>query len=323
MIGTTDRPAACTSRRTLAVCVCVIALLFAGCGTEGTTDDAGQVAGSLDPAALGEPYLGPLRFVRPVDCTVTVAESVDQDGATAELAYELRFAGERDLSVMSWEGMTMTSVDGDPVPASVANELLAGFLLPSLVVNDAAEVVEVRGFEELAEAIARLDPESDPAVASDPGFLDLMGQVAISKYWDSWFRIWSLWAKVEEPTEDWIFEGPDGSDQEATLRSLGRTSDGLVALRYETSLTGSSLQASMDEFIDSLAIEADVDSAGARFSEIDGSVDYLIEVVTDPATLWPRSVLSERRVRIEFESRSEIQTERRLSVLDWASSDCA
>ncbi len=323
MIGTTDRPAACTSRRTLAVCVCVIALLFAGCGAEETTDDAGQVAGSLDLAALGEPYLGPLQFVRPVDCTVTVTESVDQDGSTGELAYTLRFVGERDLSVMSWEGMTMTSVNGDPVPASAANELIAGFLLPSLVVNDAAEVVEVRGLEELAEAIAEADPESDSAVVADPGFLDLLAQVAISQYWDSWFRIWAQWVQVEQPTEDWIFEGPDGSDQEATVRSLGRTSDGLVALRYETSLTGPSLQTIMGEFIDSLAFDVDADSAAARFSEIDASADYLIEVVTDPETLWPRSVLSERRVRIEFEGRSEIQTERRLSVLDWASSDCA
>ena len=49
--------------------------------TTTTAASASVVAGSVDDAALGAPYLGALTFAWPKDCSVDVAETVLKGGA--------------------------------------------------------------------------------------------------------------------------------------------------------------------------------------------------------------------------------------------------
>lgn len=72
------------------------------------------------------------------------------------------------------------------------------------------------------------------------------------------------------------------------------------------SLAPASSQAELDEFLSTAA----------------GSIDDVGEVVTDPATLWPWSVLYDRTIKFTAEGETGVVSERRVSTLDWDSSDC-
>jgi len=317
----------------------VVAALLGACGDSGGAADtadtrtstsseahlSGMTAGSIDTAALGAPYLGPLTFSWPADCEVDVAESVLRKDVRAELSYKLGLVAEGDHIVVSYRDMEVLEVAGRSLSDKERRDAAVPFLLPEMVVDAAGEVIEVRGMDALIDQIADLDP-SLRDVASSPTFAQTIESSAISKYWNVWAGGWAMWGSFEETEEEGYYEAADGSapgSPDFTMYSLGTTESARAVLRREEILAGPQLAEALGVVMGSLGEDLGKPPDTDAFAGFDGERVTTTEVVTDPATLRPDSTHLRIDLEATFEGETQSVVEERTAVFDWSSSTCA
>lgn len=330
-----DHPTRGTRHRLrVAVLASVISVALAGCSTGSETSasdgpgpstttsiaDAGFTAGSLNPNRLGEPYLGPVTLQLPADCSVAVKEGVTKKGETARLEYRLAFRPDGDQVVVTWEDMRVTHLGGQEVPADMQGEVMFAFSLPPLRVAADGTPVGLANTDEWLRSFEQQVPEV-VELAANPAFVATIEESVISKYWSAWFEVWKNWGSFTAPVEDAQID-VDGTPQKIKMSSLGTTPDGSAAFRMEVVQEGESLAASLKGLIADILPGGDA-LEDSDFAYTSARLTDRVEVVTDPATLRPDSVLFERVFDLSTESETVQGTERRLSVLDWASSSCS
>lgn len=313
----------------------VLACVLGACSTSDenpTLDDDGgaaqvttptvpgaALAGSLDEATLEPPHLGDLAFVPPRDCSVPARERSEQDGRSVQVGYQVRFADDGDLIVISYEDLEILEVEGrQPSPMEQAS-LASVALMPSIVVDPGGAFVEVRGTRDLIEALLGDDPSAGQ-VLDDPAYEALMSEVTRRQFWDNWIGLWLDWGRFDEAVEegDWSIE-PEVTTP-MLMSSLGTTPDGLAALRQEITIEGELLSTAYAAiYAQLLTPGTDPEEAAQR---IDGQMRIFVEVVTEPETLRPHSVSSFQDVSLELDGLTQGRTEHRVTELDWDASDC-
>ena len=288
--------------------------------TTGAGSDFVPVAGSIHESFLGEPYLGPLTYRPFPRCAVLVREAVEKNGATAKIEYLLRFTPEGDRIVMAWTDLEILTIDGMPVVDSAAEAAAVAFLTPEIVVDDAGRAVEVRGMADVIEQMDAVQPGVAEFLGS-PQMLAALESRVVERYWYAWAGIWAEWGSFEEPIEEAAYTDEAGDQQTFTMTSMGTVGDELAAFSLLRVVEGDDLLEMLGAAVEladlggNLPIVTGVDAAG--------QMTDTVEVVTDPITLWPRSVVVERRINATIDGESVSRKERRESVLDWDASDCA
>lgn len=280
------------------------------------------VAGSIDEADLGEPYLGDLTFVPPQNCSVEVTERIDENGASAVLEYYLTFVHEDPETVLAFGQLRVVELNGEPVPDS--QQVVSGlnFQIPSFVIGPDGALIEVRGVDTLLDEMANSDP-SLTGMSTTPGFVDLMTTLFMEKYWVPWYGFWIDWAWFEQPVEtaEWAVDPENTFPMEVT--SLGTTDDGLAAVRASFTIEGESVRANIDQVLgDFMPGNISAEERDAMIASTKGRVDRTMESVLDPHTLRPHSVSSRRDLVLTMDGRTQRVEEERLAQFDWDSSDC-
>jgi hypothetical protein len=286
--------------------------------TPGAGPDVVPLAGSIHESFLGEPYLGPLTYRVFPRCAVPVRETVEKNGATAKIEYRLRFTPEGDRIVMAWTDMEILTIDGMPVFDSSAEAAGVAFLMPEIVVDAAGRAVEVRGMADVIEQMDAIEPGVAEMLGS-PQMLAALESRVVERYWYSWAGIWAEWGSFEEPIEEAAYIDEAGDQQTFTMTSMGTIGDELAAFSLFRVVEGDDLRETLGAATELVSGESLPGLAGA---DVRGQMTDTVEVVTDPTTLWPRSVVVERRVNATVDGESVSRKERRVSVLDWDASDC-
>lgn len=279
--------------------------------------DAPTTAGiqPVAPAELsGVPYIGPLKFQWPRDCLVPVREVVTKGGSTAEVAYGLSIVGEGENLVVSFAGMTVSTVNGSPVTGDAADQATAGFLLPSFVVGPDGSVVEVRGMAALIAEFAARDP--DFVAKYTPEEIAGLESLVIAKYWDSWVGFWASLGSVDEPRLE--ATSPSNSsglsfDTTLVVESLGTGADGQIRLRQVQTLDGENFLRALSAALPE--INSDPTAAGRRITTVD--------VTTDPLTLRSSSIVFTNDTQLTTNGQTQSDLETRRWTIDWATANCS
>lgn len=272
------------------------------------------VAGAVDPASLGPPYLGALTFESPRNCAVPVEESISRDGETvARLRYQLTFVDVDNRVVISFDEMEPLELEGVPVPPEQRRVASAFVQMPSLVVEPTGRFVEVGDMEEVVAAIVVADP-SAAGVVDGPEFAEVMATIVQQRYWYTWFGLWIEWGRFDEPLEEGALLLDGGSEAPMTMSSLGTTPDGLTVLRQELTRSGDASALGIADQLRGLSV--------TDMGSLDGTAATSVEVVTEPHTLRPHSVHASSDVSLQTPDGEMRRLEERLYLIGWASGTC-
>jgi hypothetical protein len=285
----------------------------AGTILPGRIEPSTAVAGSLDTAVLGDPYIGDLTFAWPQGCSVPVVEEVLKTGRTASLQYSLGLTAEGQDLLVGLNDLLVTEVDNSPVPPESSAALSAQFALPSFLVNGDGAATDVVGLDALIEQLNAASPAG--SVELTPQFAALLSDTVMSKYWGSWAGIWASWASFKEPTEigESQFEVSDGiAVSDIEMVSLGTTDNGLVALRSTVTLDGADFALALGGTMAAITGSSDPDSV-----VFEGKRIITVEVVTDPTTLQPASAFASIEIELTEDGKTEQQLEERRWDFDW------
>src|SRR5690606_15602815 len=184
--------------------------------------DPGPVAGDLDAAELGQPFLGELTFELPVDCTVGVAEHREEsDGTEIELRYHLTFTAEGDDALVAIDDIEVERVvmGGTETPAALVDTVV--FERPALLVDRDGQAVGVRGADELVERLP-IDPAARPFVRQG------LAVDVTEKVWNVGFGLWAAWRTIDAPETTAVVEEGTDRERQVTVTSVG-TDGGLAA----------------------------------------------------------------------------------------------
>lgn len=283
-------------------------------------EDQGMVrAGSVDETNLGDPYLGPLTFVPPIDCSVVIEENFEKGGSDYTLGYSLEFTRSAGGTDVSFVDMRVLEQNGRAVPVDQQSLAALPFRLPTFGVNDDGLLVDITGTQEMIDVIYEADPEV-AELMSGPAFIATIEDLIASKYWGVWVGFWAEWGSFEDTVEPGYIEG---TDLEFTAESLGTTEDGLAVLRYTSVLQGPTLVESLRSVFESLVpSETSQDEMEEALATADGTMRDRFEVVTDPTTLWPESTYFERDIELTMEGETNSQLEKRAIAFGWDRSTC-
>lgn len=269
------------------------------------------IAGALDDAELGAPYLADLVFNWPSDCTVPVVEEVLKAGSTALLSYNLGLKSQGKNNLVTFDDLAVTSFDGNPPSDETAKAVEAQFILPGFLVGPDGKVIELIGLEVMIEQIEALDPSL--SVELTPELVALLHESIIDKYWGSWVGAWANWGYFDTATEHGTSElriGGDVAISDVEMKSLGVVDDSLAVLRSTITLDGADFALAMRSVVD-IAI----DPAGA--SQFTGQRVITVEVVTDPATLRPMTAFTSIAIELTVDGETRSELEERRWRLDW------
>ena len=243
-----------------------------------------------------------------------VAEEVLKSGKTAVLHYTLDLQADGQNLLVSFDDMSVISVDGTELPDAVSQTAAASFLLPSLVVDRDGFVVDVVGMDALVEQIEALDPSGDFEVT--PELAAVLEDSVTSKYWDSWAGMWATWGSFEDEVEAGTSEFAAASGiavSDVEMRSLGAVDGSLVALLSTITLDGDDFTLAMGGTV-AMATGSDPTES----SSISGQRVVTVEVVTDPATLRPTSAFTSIEVEVTADGETRSQLEERRWIFDWS-----
>jgi hypothetical protein len=267
------------------------------------------VAGETEGVELAQPYAGELTFVLPENCGVPVEEQrVESDGTEVDLAYTLTFdaqgmEGRATVVTVDEIDVQQVLVEGLERPAGSVDPVV--FERPSLVVEANGQIGGIVGTEEL---VARLPipPDAAPMVARGLE-LDMSDQV-----WDLPIGVWADLGTIEELESDLAIESPTGRRLIGTVWSEGTVGD-LAVLNLVAQHAPDDVEA---------AVAASFPELAPAIGQAEVAIGDVVEVITDPTTLWPRSVSLDRVAESRIGTDVVRRSEHRSLQFDWAASDC-
>lgn len=233
----------------------------------------------------GEPYIGALAFDWPRDCSVGMTEQVEKDDQTVALEYDLVLRPAGEHTELALEVMRIVSMNGQRIPASVSDEAVAAFQLPTMVFDATGAIVEIGGIDELFEGLAEHDPSVDLDEIPD-GLRQQLADAIGTKYWGTWAGVWAQWGditQVEESIDQPVELAGTTITQPLTVTSAGTIDDGRVMLTAESVLTADAMRQSMRDLM--VTLDGPVDEAELAAMDIERVTT--MKVVTDPTTLRP------------------------------------
>ncbi len=272
------------------------------------------VAGSLDAAELGAPYLGGLTFDWPQNCAVPVLEEVLKSSKTATLQYNLGLRAEGQNLIVSFDDLVVTTFDGSPVPAGMGEAVRSLFALPSFLVGTDGTVLDVIGMAALIGQIEATAADSDFEVA--PELAGLLKETVANKYWGSWVGMWATWEVFDDANEIGESELPVSGGvavSDVEMNSLGSTDDSLVALRGTITLDGADFTVALRGTLPTVISTV----SAAETSAISGQRVIVVEVVIDPTTLQPSSAFTSIDVDLTLDGETSSELEERRWTFDW------
>jgi len=304
----------------------LISALVASCATTPRPADT-------TTAATG-PQL--FQFNWPEGASALVTERSTKKGRLATTRYRITLAraddDKRELRTTDFEFVAIEGVD-------LANEQLRAALqptfdlasaIPSLVINDDAEVEDVRGWEDVVGRLkargrgrdAKLDAMFERMFA-DPEVVTALKQ-KMGERWMTWVGVWvgtelepgaSVSGELELPVP-----GGRSVTSPVTVRHLGHV-DGdprRARLSYSGVMGGEALQSELVGLVNRLAPELPFEDFLKRIKSV--SRTTVLEVTTDPGTLRPERVSSRLETRITLEgAEPKLMVEAAEYSFDWRS----
>jgi hypothetical protein len=281
----------------------------------------GVIAGAIDEQDLGEPYIGELAFVAPLNCSVPVSETILEAGSTVRLEYIVVFTDEGETVSFGDSGMLAVELDGEPVTESEQSRLGNLHEIPTFVMADDGGLEDIR-IVEFLDNMAAMQP-SLTGLSAEPGFVDLIADLFQDKYWTPWYGFWINWGQIAERVETTPLMVSATASVPAAVTSLGTTEHGLAAVRAEFSLADEPARANLRElFADWIPGEATPEERDRIIAGTKVQIDRTLESVLDPHTLRPHSVWSRRDVSMTVDGQTTQVEEERSTTFDWAASDC-
>ena len=266
------------------------------------------------------PFVGALRFDWPIGCDVSVTETVERDGETAQFVYPLfiREAG-NDVEV-SYGELDAIHVRDQPVSAAEQEQLASLFAQPSFTVDREGAFVSVSGVDDLLRNMQTSGVIGE--VPDRDAFVAVIEETVLNKYWGSWVGRWTERPEVTAEVMEDVMVAPVADTNiiyDSRRESLSPPELGSAHLRDTTTITGDEL----DRFV-AASFGALSDGEVADFSgEVDGEKVTVVEAVVDPVTLRPASARFDDRSTIEIDGEIESSVEIREWEFDWSSPSCA
>jgi hypothetical protein len=244
-----------------------------------------------------------------------VSETITRRGRTAELTYALRIDADPSGLLISFVDMTVLTIDGQVVPAEVAEQAAAVFLLPSFVVDHDGAVVEIRGMEEMIDKLITLVPEMAPMAG--PEFVALLEDWVESNYWESWVGFWGDYDSVDELRYAATVDLAVGAGIVATdvlVESTGTNAAGEAMLRFQHVVEGDDFIAAMGTTMTEFGMDASTFITARRVVTVDSTIA--------PDTLRPSTVSMSMDTEVGDGVGSQTAFEAHDWAFDWSAPGC-
>lgn len=284
-----------------------------------------------------------LKFAWPVPSRVTVSEVTLKKDKTAKIRYDIVLTKQKtgdnlelnfdNFELLQFNDLDISSPEGKALlgPALPQLQALQG-AMPTLVINQSGEVVDVVGMEELAEKGVALLPAADPAARE--AMRTLMTSSAMiaqmkaktQDFWRFWVGIWigcpAAPGKEQVVDTEVPFMGAKVLKVPLTIRNDGPAADspGNIQLSGNTILQGEeatkALGAMMLQFTSQIPLKEGVKPfTPDMLKEMKRTSKF--SVVTDPKTLQPQQAHWEIVTDIQVGEEHRVQTEKHDYVFDW------
>jgi len=236
-----------------------------------------------------------------------VVERASKKSGTMELIHHGEFVKTNDDYVLQWHNPTITEINGERVSSSielqaVAVQLEKAMTFPSFRISSDGEFIEAINLEEAVEkvnemvdAVATNRPEDSrkflAGMAKSELGKDYLNQI-YGSIWQTWVEVWigvNLADGESESVSGMVeFAGVEvlATDKTTNL-GAAKNDKNLVGLKYEQELSGTNFLSGLNNFMENMAAEADIESAGPITNECTMRRVTTLEVQTERETLRP------------------------------------
>ncbi|RKH11819.1 hypothetical protein D7V97_10215 [Corallococcus sp. CA053C] len=259
-------------------------------------------------SAGAPPAVTPFKFAWPVPSRVGITERVVSERETVTLKYDAVLTARKAGTgfELHFENLQQVEPDGRKDTADT-KALVATFTKPTLVLSATGALT---GLDEVDPALGRAVTVLEPAPEAreslrsrwdTPLFQTLLRDRA-EDTWNAWVQTWSgvALAPGQERTQTVRIRHPNGPlEQRSTLHHRGAVAGtpGAVRLEWETALDGASyrqvIARSRELRCNTALVRNPSDPCAAEVLESASNMTT-VELVTEPDTLRPRSVRTER-----------------------------